>query len=135
MRIAVGSEQEGERRVALTPHVTRRLVAAGHDVVLAPGAGARASFADAAYEAEGAILTPDPLSGAHLILVVGPPSADRAAGYPSGSTLVGFLDPARNVDLVRTLVERGITAFAMEAIPRTTLAQSMDAGSPPSRRR
>lgn len=127
MRIAVGSEQDRERRVALTPHVTRRLVAAGHEVVLAPGAGSGASFADGAYEAEGATITPDPLVGAELILLVGPPTSERAAGYPAGSAVVGFLDPARDVDLVRTLVERHITAFAMEAIPRTTLAQSMDA--------
>lgn len=127
VRIAVGSEQTGERRVALTPHVVRRLVEAGHDVAIEPGAGERAGFGDAAYEAEGATIGAGALSSAELILVVGPPSAERATAYPVGCALLGFLDPARNVDLVRTLVDRSVTAFAVEAIPRTTLAQSMDA--------
>ena len=127
MRIVVPSEAESERRVASTPAVVRRLVDAGHVVVVESGAGARAEFADDDYVDAGAEVVDDPLPGAELILVVGPPSAASAARYPERCALVGFLDPFGAAALLRTLVERRITAFAMEAIPRTTLAQSMDA--------
>lgn len=126
-RIVVTREAEQERRVALTPTVVRRLVEAGHAVVVESGAGDRAEFADADFLAAGAEVVDDPFPGAELILVVGPPTAAAAAAFPEGCALVGFLDPFGAADLIRTLVERRITAFAMEAIPRTTLAQSMDA--------
>lgn len=113
--------------MALTPAVVRRLVDAGHVVAIESGAGERAEFPDAEYVGAGAEVVADPLPGAELILVVGPPSPDAVSSYPDGCALVGFLDPFGGAALVRVLVERRITAFAMEGIPRTTLAQSMDA--------
>jgi NAD(P) transhydrogenase subunit alpha len=126
MRIAVPREAS-ERRVALTPTVVGRLVGAGHVVEVEAGAGEQASFEDRSYRDAGAAIVETFSSESELVVVVGPPSADRAATFPEGSALVGFLDPFRSGDLVRELVARRITAFAMEEIPRTTLAQSMDA--------
>ena len=127
MKIGIPREAAGERRVAMTPDVTRRLVEAGHDVVIAAGLGIHAGFADDAYADAGAEIGADPWSDADLVMVVGPPQPERAARVPVGAALVGFLDPFASEDLVATLARRRVTAFAMEAIPRTTLAQSMDA--------
>ena len=127
MRIAVLKEEAGERRVATTPQVARLLTGSGHSIVVEPGLGDTAGFADSAYLDNEAEVSSDPCDGADLILVVGPPTPERAAGIPEGAALAGFLDPFASEELVRTLANGRITAFAMEAIPRTTLAQSMDA--------
>ena len=127
MRIAVPKEEAGERRVATTPQVARLLTGSGHSIVVEPGLGDAAGFADSAYLDNEAEVSSDPCDGADLILVVGPPTPERAAGIPEGAALAGFLDPFASEELIRTLTNRRITAFAMEAIPRTTLAQSMDA--------
>jgi len=113
--------------VAITPQVGLRLIEERHTVVVESGAGGEAGFADEAYRDVGAEVVQDPFPGAELVTVVGPPSPDQATNYPEGSALVGFLDPFTNTDLVSVLSKRRITSFAMEAIPRTTLAQSMDA--------
>ena len=127
MRIAVPAESDGERRIALTPQAVRRLIADGHTVVVEAGLGERSSFSDADYRDEGAEVTSDVFDDADVILVVGPPTPEQAARYPEGVTLVGFLDPFASTELIRTLADRRVTAFAVEAIPRTTLAQGMDA--------
>jgi NAD(P) transhydrogenase subunit alpha len=127
VRIAVPRESPHERRVALTPKVVRRLTDAGHVVAVEPGAGAAAHVADGDFVDAGATIDEAACSDADLIVMVGPPSTDRIATCPEGSALVGFLDPFAAPALVRSLAERRITAFAMEAIPRTTLAQPMDA--------
>jgi NAD(P) transhydrogenase subunit alpha len=127
MRVAVPSEETGERRVALTPSVVSRLVEAGHTVAVEASAGSRAGFADQEFVEAGAEVATDPLPGADLVAVVGPPGAELASRIPEGAALVGFLDPFTDTGLVQVLAQRRITAFAMESIPRTTLAQSMDA--------
>jgi H+-translocating NAD(P) transhydrogenase subunit alpha len=127
MRIAVPGEASGERRVSITPQVVTRLIEAGHEVVVEIGAGADAGFPDEGYREVGAEVAADPYAGADVVAVVGPPSPDQAGSLPEGSALVGFLDPFTALELVSVLAKRRITAFAMEAIPRTTLAQSMDA--------
>lgn len=96
-------------------------------MVVQSGAGVAAGFEDTAYEYAGVAVVSDPYPDADLVAVVGPPTADQAARIPEGAVLVGFLDPFDAADLVEVLAERRITAFAMESIPRTTLAQSMDA--------
>lgn len=112
----------------MTPAVVTRLVQRGHRLLIESGAGSRAGFSDQEYADAGAELPTDPLSaGAELTLVVGPPATDLVAGVPEGSVLCGFLDPFRAGDLMSAIAARRITAFAMEAIPRTTLAQAMDA--------
>ncbi len=127
MRIAVPREAAEERRVAMTPSVALRLVEQRHHVAVERGAGAAAGFGDDEYREAGVELAADPLPGSDVVLIVGPPSLELAARVPEGGVLAGFLDPFSAAELVRVLTERRITSFAMEAIPRTTLAQSMDA--------
>ena len=127
MKVAVPVETLGERRVSLTPQVVIRLVEAGHAVVVEAGAGAEAGFTDDEYREMGAVVSDDPYGGADVVAVVGPPSPAQVERIPEGGALVGFLDPFTATEMVSMLAKRRITAFAMEAIPRTTLAQSMDA--------
>jgi NAD(P) transhydrogenase subunit alpha len=127
MRIAVLKEASSERRVAMTPQVAVRLIEDRHSVVIEPGAGEDAGFEDTDYRNDGVEVSTNPCDGADLVLVVGPPTPDQAWRISEGTALLGFLDPFASEDLVRVLTERHITAFAVEAIPRTTLAQSMDA--------
>ena len=127
MRIAVPVEAIGERRVAVTPQAALRLVEDRHTVTVQSGLGTRAGFTDQAYRDAGATVTDNPYPSVEVVLVVGPPTAEQAQLVPEGAALIGFLDPFTSVELVKTLARRRITAFSMEAIPRTTLAQSMDA--------
>ena len=126
MRIGVPTETaDGERRVAVVPDVVRRLAAAGHAVVVEPGAGVAAGAPDAAYEEAGAELG-DPW-GADVVAKVAPPSEAEVARLGGGSVLVSFLAPLTNGTGVAAVARTGATAFAMEAIPRISRAQSMDA--------
>jgi NAD(P) transhydrogenase subunit alpha len=126
MRIGVAREvTEGERRVALVPETVAKLVAAGFEIVVEPGAGAPASFPDNDYTEAGATLG-DPW-GADAVVKVRKPSADEVAKLRSGQVLIGFLEPLSDPAGLETLAGKGVTAFAMESIPRTTRAQSMDA--------
>ena len=126
MRIGIPKEtSEGERRVALVPDIVKRLGAGGHTVVVEPGAGTGASIPDAAFEQAGAELG-SPWE-ADVIAKVAPPTAEETARLKPDSVLVGFLAPLTNPDGTQALARSGATAFAMEAIPRISRAQSMDA--------
>jgi NAD(P) transhydrogenase subunit alpha len=114
-----------ERRVALVPDVVRRLAPHGVEVVVEPGAGAAALIPDAAYEAAGATLG-DPWA-APLVVKVAAPTDEECARLARGSVLIAFLDPLGSPRATRALAAAGVTAFAMEAIPRITRAQAMDA--------
>lgn len=127
MKIAVPAEGPGERRVAITPQVAVRLMEARHSIAIEAGAGMSAGFSDEVYRDAGVAVTENPYADADLVAVVGPPAPREAQRIPEDKALVGFLDPFDAVDLVKVLTSRRITAFAMESIPRTTLAQSMDA--------
>ncbi len=118
----------GETRVAATPETVRRMLKAGLEVAIERGAGEAAFFADAAYETAGARLLDDPAPGwgSDVVLTVGPPQPAEAAALRSGALLAGLLAPYRNPELVQRLAEGGVTAFAMELIPRVTRAQGMD---------
>jgi H+-translocating NAD(P) transhydrogenase subunit alpha len=111
--------------VALVPEVVERLVGAGASVTVERGAGEAAHQPDDAYERAGATLG-DGFSG-EVVAKVAPPSAEEVAQLGRGTVLIGFLQPLSAHDTVRALAEAGITSFAMEAIPRITRAQSMDA--------
>jgi H+-translocating NAD(P) transhydrogenase subunit alpha len=134
MRIAVPKETApGERRVALVPESCKKLIQAGYEVQIEAGAGEAAGFPDAVYREAGATVSGDPealFGSADLLLKVNPPVAhngrEEAAWMRPGSIFVGSLMPLRNLDAVRTLAERRVTAFSTDAIPRTTRAQSMD---------
>ena len=126
MNVSVPKEvAEGERRVALVPEVVERLMQNGLQVTIEDGAGEGAHHPNAAYEQAGATIG-DGFSG-DVIAKVAPPSAEEIGRLEQGSVLVGFLQPLTASDTVRALAERGVTSFAMEAIPRITRAQSMDA--------
>ena len=126
MNVSVPKETaSGERRVALVPEVVERLAREGVELSIEAGAGERASHPDSAYEAAGASLG-DGFAGT-VVAKVAPPSGEEIGRMSGDSVLVGFLAPLTAHDTVKALAEAGITSFAMEAIPRITRAQSMDA--------
>ena len=130
MRIGVARESaSGERRVALVPDSVRRLTSDGVDVLVEAGAGERAGFLDAAYEEAGArIVATDALyAEADLVVRVQKPAADEIERLRDGQGLVGFLQPVASPELGPALAERGVTSFSMDAMPRITRAQPMDA--------
>ncbi len=130
MRIGVPAETHPhERRVALVPDGVTKLKAAGCDILVERGAGASAFFPDAAYEAAGAtiVATAAEALGADLVLKVQRPSAVEVGQLREGAALISFLAPATSGEVLDALAARKVTAFAMELVPRTTKAQSMDA--------
>lgn len=120
--------RSGERRVAATPETVRKMVAAGLTVRVEAGAGGAAHFVDSRYEEAGAArVDADEGWDADVVLAVRTPPAEALARLRAGSVLLGFLDPYRELDAVRVLAERRVSALAMELIPRITRAQPMDA--------
>jgi NAD(P) transhydrogenase subunit alpha len=107
------------------PEAVQRLAKGGIDVVVEAGAGAEAGQLDAAYEEAGAALGDG--FGGEVVAKVAPPSASELVRLERGSVLIGFLNPLGDAETVRALANAGVTSFAMEAIPRITRAQSMDA--------
>lgn len=117
----------GERRVALTPEVAKKLKARGAQVLLEKDAAQSAYFADAAFaDAEVAADAAGALARADVLLRVQPPSLDEIAGLREGAVVIAHLQPHLAPERVKALRDRKITAFAMELLPRTTRAQAMD---------
>lgn len=127
MLIGVPAEtMAGETRVAVTPETVKKLAASGHTVRVQSGAGIAASVTDAAYEAAGAEITDATGAfGADMVLKVRTPSDAETALMKPGTVVIGMLNPFDAAGLQR-LAAAGLTAFALEAAPRTTRAQSMD---------
>jgi NAD(P) transhydrogenase subunit alpha len=126
MKLGVPHETaQGEKRVALVPETVAKLVKRGLEVVVEAGAGVPATYADAEYEKAGAKIG-DPWS-ADLVLKVQKESASGATKLKEGATLVSFLYPLQNTDVVQAIARRKAGVIAVDMIPRTTLAQSMDA--------
>ncbi len=118
----------GERRVALTPEVLGKLLDTGVQVLLQRGAGNSARLPDRLYAgADFRDSAAEVLGDTDLLLTVQPPGPAEIAALRPGSTVVGFLQPHRQLDLLRSLCERRITGLAMELVPRISRAQSMDA--------
>jgi len=136
MKLAIAKERRAnESRVAATPDTVKRLKGLGLDIVVEAGAGAGASISDQAYADAGARIAPDATSAlqdADIVLKVARPmtaaegGADEVQAMKRGAVLVAMLDPYRNRDLVKALAAQGVSAFAMELVPRITRAQSMD---------
>jgi NAD(P) transhydrogenase subunit alpha len=125
----IGIVQEGpeEARVAATPATVQSLQKLGYEVVVEQGAGARSSYPDQDYEKAGArIVTAADAWAASVVLKVNPPTDAEIARLSDGATLVALLSPALRPDLVESLAQRGITALALDAVPRISRAQSMD---------
>jgi H+-translocating NAD(P) transhydrogenase subunit alpha len=130
MRIGVPKETAvGERRVALVPEVVSKLKAKGLDVVVQSDAGAEAMLTDAAYVEAGAQIAQDAAEVWHsdVVVTIAPPDPQAIRGLGSGSILIGFLAPLTSPQTTRALADAKATAFAMEAIPRISRAQAMDA--------
>ncbi len=129
MAVNIGVAREsaaGERRVALTPETCKKLVAAGATIRVEPGIGSGAYFPDQAYVDAGAHVTADPREGADIVLCVQPPSAAAIGSLKQGAVLVGSLQPQADAERGEAIQARGIVAFPLEKLPRTTRAQAMD---------
>ncbi len=126
MRVGIPRETtDGERRVALVPETVGKLAAAGFELIVEAGAGAASSFPDDAYREAGAtIADPWQVEG---IVKLRKPSASELERLAAGQLLIGFLEPLADPAGIDELAARGVTAFAMESIPRITRAQTMDA--------
>ena len=130
MRIGVPKETAaGEHRVALVPEVVSKLKAKGLEVVVQDGAGTDALLPDAAFVEAGAGMTADSAEvwSSDVVVTIAPPDPEQIRALGSGSILIGFLAPLTSPQTTRALADAGATAFAMEAIPRISRAQSMDA--------
>jgi NAD(P) transhydrogenase subunit alpha len=129
MKLGIPRESvAGERRVATTPDVAKKLVAKGFEVLLESGAGAAAHYPDAAYAEVGVRLVErDACFGADILLKVRRPSEEEAAAVPAGSTYISLIEGCGEDPLIARMVEKGVRVLAMERMPRTSRAQSMDA--------
>jgi H+-translocating NAD(P) transhydrogenase subunit alpha len=137
MKVGVPKEiREGERRVAMSPDVVKRFAAKGVEVVIEHHAGAGASLADEKFVAAGARIAPDAAgvyAEADVVLKVARPmtagdgAEDELAKIKPGTVLIGLLRPYESGPAIEAYAEHGLTAFAMESIPRITRAQGMDA--------
>src|SRR5215207_6336847 len=126
MRVGIPKETaDGERRVAVVPDVVRRMGAAGHEVVVEPGAGQGAGVTDEAFTEAGATIG-DPWA-ADVVAKVVAPTGEETGRLNGESVLIGFLGPLTNGEGIKAIAATGATSFAMEAIPRISRAQSMDA--------
>jgi NAD(P) transhydrogenase subunit alpha len=130
MQIGVPKETaEGERRVALVPEVVRKLTGQGLEVLVERGAGAGALIPDSQFEEAGAKLVDDPSAvfASDVVIKVAAPSAEETVRLKGDGVLIGFLQPLTTGEGVRALAAAGVTSFALEAVPRISRAQSMDA--------
>jgi NAD(P) transhydrogenase subunit alpha len=129
MRVAVLKERaEHERRVALVPESAAKLAKAGADVVVEQGAGEAAGFPDAQYAAAGATISPtstQALTGAQVVLAVQPPGKVLQE-IPPSAVLISLVPANTASDVIPQFAARGVTALALERVPRITRAQSMD---------
>jgi NAD(P) transhydrogenase subunit alpha len=130
MKVGVAKESApGETRVAVVPDTARRLAGDGVDVLVEHLAGETATFGDTAYEDAGAVVVPvDELyREADVVCKVRKPSGEELGRLREGQALVALLQPLTDPELLEELARRGVTAFSMDAIPRVTRAQPMDA--------
>ena len=131
MKIGVPRENHpGERRVATTPDVATQLMKLGFDVAIESGAGLAASFSDESFKDVGCEVVASATEiweGADIVLKVRAPDSDEAARLKSGQTLISFVWPAQNPELLSQLTASGATVLAVDSVPRISRAQKMDA--------
>ena len=127
MQIGIPTETVvGETRIAATPDTVKKLIGAGHSVVIERGAGVKAAYIDSAFEQVGATMTDDAYTGSQLILKVRAPQASEIDKLSANTSVVAMFDPYRNPDLDQFATKQ-ISAFALELLPRTlSRAQNMD---------
>src|SRR5215204_1831420 len=127
MRIAVAREADSaEHRVAATPETVKKLIALGAEVVVEPDAGVKSGIPDAEFTAAGARVERGAASNADVVLKVRRPDPLDLAVYKKGALVMAIMDPYSNESALKAMADAGVTAFAMELMPRITRAQSMD---------
>ncbi len=127
MRIAVAREVDpAEARVAATPETVKKMQGLGADVVVEPGAGTKSGIPDAEFAAAGASVREGAAADADIVLKVRRPAAAELAGYRKGALVIAIMDPYGQEAALRAIADAGVTAFAMELMPRITRAQAMD---------
>lgn len=131
MRIGIPKEiDEGEKRVALTPEVAKQIQKLGYDLSIEAGAGEAANFSDASYVEADVDVISDPKklwTSCDIIMKVRAATDENIEWMKSGQTLISFMSPAQNPDRLKLMQEKGITAMSMDAVPRISRAQKMDA--------
>jgi len=127
MKIAIAREiAAGEPRVAAVPDTVKKLKALGADVAIEPGAGVQSGVPDAEYEAAGAAISADAVKDADIVLKVRRPEAGELGKYKRGALAIAIMDPYGNDTALKAMADAGVSAFAMELMPRITRAQVMD---------
>jgi NAD(P) transhydrogenase subunit alpha len=127
MRIAVAREADSaEDRVAATPETVKKLKALGAEVAVEPGAGDRSGIPDAEFTAAGATVARGAAADADVVLKVRRPDPLDLASYKKGALVIAIMDPYGNDAALKAMADAGVTAFAMELMPRITRAQTMD---------
>src|SRR5881394_1503793 len=127
MKIAVAAEADpSEPRVAATPDTVKKMIGLGAEVAVQPGAGVKSGILDADYTAAGATVAADAVNGADVVLTVRRPEPGALTGASKGALVISIMDPYGNEAALKSLADAGVTAFAMELMPRITRAQSMD---------
>src|SRR5690606_34348446 len=126
-QLGIAAEPPAENRVSLSPPTAARVAALGYTVVVERDAGAASAFPDTAYEAAGVtVVDGDAAWASDVVLAITPPSPADIARLRPGATFVGLLSPALRPELLEQLAARGVTALALDAVPRISRAQSMD---------
>jgi NAD(P) transhydrogenase subunit alpha len=126
-QLGIVNEGGGETRVSATPETVAKLLALGYDVVVEKGAGSRSSCPDEQYEKAGARLVTRKVAwSSHIVMKVNAPTDDEIALLAPKTTLISLLAPALRPELLEALAKRGVTAIALDAVPRISRAQSMD---------
>jgi NAD(P) transhydrogenase subunit alpha len=126
MRIAVAREIDPEPRVAATPDTVKKLAALGAEIVVEQGAGLKSGVLDTDYSAAGATVSQNAVGDADVVLKVQRPANGEVATYKRGALVIAIMDPYGNDAALAELAKAGVTAFAMELMPRITRAQAMD---------
>jgi NAD(P) transhydrogenase subunit alpha len=127
MKIAVAKEIDpSEPRVAASPDTVKKFKALGCDVAVEPGAGTKSGLPDSEFLAAGAVVGVDAVKDADVVIKVKRPEPSELANYKRGAVVIAIMDPYGNEAALKTIAEAGVSAFAMELMPRITRAQVMD---------
>jgi NAD(P) transhydrogenase subunit alpha len=127
MRIAIARESDAEEpRVAATPDTVKKLKALGAEIAVEPGAGVKSGILDADFTAAGASVAADAVKDGDIVLKVRRPTESELASYKKGALVIAIMDPYGNDAALAAMARAGVTAFAMELMPRITRAQVMD---------
>lgn len=127
MKIAIAKEiDESEPRVAASPDTVKKFKALGADVAIEPGAGTKSGVPDSDFTAAGAVVSTDAVKDADLVIKVRRPEASELARYKRGALVIAIMDPYGNEAALKKIADAGVSAFAMELMPRITRAQVMD---------